>query len=225
MKYEYLLFNVLVMAGPIGFSFENKVRFASRWPMVFTAIAAVLVPFVLWDALVVGRHWWFNQDYTTGFRVAGLPVEEILFFVSVPFACLFVWEVFFAHREAAVVIRTGTLGVFAACSLIIGTLFLLLGYEYPGLVLLALALVIGLDLVLKTGVLLESRTYRYLGVLAVFILLFNGYLTARPLVLYDTSFQLGIYIFTIPLEDFFYGFALILFTLILYEKLRRVRHA
>jgi len=225
MKYEYLLFNLLVLAGPVGFSFENKVRFASRWPSVFTAIAAALIPFAVWDALVAGRHWWFNDNFTMGFRVAGLPVEEILFFVSVPFACLFVWEVFFAHRDSAAVIHARVIGVFTIGSLIAGALVFLLGYEYPGLVFLALALVAGLDQLLRTGVLRQGRTYRYLGVLSVFILLFNGYLTARPLVLYDTSFQLGIHVFTIPVEDFFYGFALILLTLIYYEKLRRVCHA
>jgi lycopene cyclase domain-containing protein len=56
------------------------------------------------------------------------------------------------------------------------------------------------------------------------MLVFNGYLTWRPVVLYGEAYQLGLRIYTIPIEDFGYGYALILLCRILYEFLKRRQH-
>ncbi|MEJ2050558.1 MAG: lycopene cyclase domain-containing protein, partial [Calditrichota bacterium] len=168
--------------------------------------------------------WWFNPRFTTGIVIAGLPVEEILFFISVPFACLFVWEVFFASHRQPIMFTYHIPEILTAASLLAGGLFLLMGHSYTGIVWLAFGSVLGLDQILQIRLLQERQTYYYLGIVTLFILIFNGYLTARPLVLYDESYLLGLRIFTIPVEDFIYGYALILFSVILYEKFRRGRH-
>ena len=53
-----------------------------------------LIVFLLWDyvftMLVV---WGFNHKYVMGVYVGGLPIEEILFFVCIPFSCIFIYEV------------------------------------------------------------------------------------------------------------------------------------
>ncbi len=56
------------------------------------AIVIPAIPFLLWDALVTGAHWHFNPLYVSGIKIINLPIEEILFFITVPFACLFTWE-------------------------------------------------------------------------------------------------------------------------------------
>jgi len=45
----------------------------------------------------------------------------------------------------------------------------------------------------------------------------NGYLTWRPIVIYNPDQFLGIRLWTIPLEDFLYGFGLITITIVLWE--------
>lgn len=45
----------------------------------------------------------------------------------------------------------------------------------------------------------------------------NGYLTWRPIVLYNPEMFLNIRLGTIPVEDFFYGYGLITLTLIFWE--------
>ena len=51
------------------------------------------VPFLLWDlyATEVG-HWWFDADQTLQWRIAGLPLEEISFFVVIPFVSILTYE-------------------------------------------------------------------------------------------------------------------------------------
>lgn len=51
------------------------------------------------------------------------------------------------------------------------------------------------------------------------MLIFNGYLTARPVVMYDAAYQLDWRVGTIPIEDFIYGYALIVSVIVVYEKL------
>ncbi|MGB9591461.1 MAG: lycopene cyclase domain-containing protein, partial [Candidatus Kryptoniota bacterium] len=53
----------------------------------------VLTVFVVWDILAVEAGVWsFNRSYIIGIRFAQLPLEEILFFISVPVASILVWE-------------------------------------------------------------------------------------------------------------------------------------
>jgi isorenieratene synthase len=68
---------------------------------------------------------------------------------------------------------------------------------------------------------LRHRTFVPFVVLVLaFTALFNGYLTARPLVLYDARYQLDVRVGTIPIEDFVYGLALVIGNVALFERWR-----
>jgi lycopene cyclase domain-containing protein len=56
-------------------------------------------------------------------------------------------------------------------------------------------------------------------ILTVLTLFFNGILTSLPIVIYDNSYNLGLRIFSIPLEDFIYGYLLISWSIWRYEKI------
>ncbi len=88
MKYEYLIFNLVVLSGPAFFAAMRSFWFYDRLPRVIPAIILPAIPFIAWDALVTGAHWHFNPEYVLGIYWFGLPLEEWLFFVTVPFAWL-----------------------------------------------------------------------------------------------------------------------------------------
>lgn len=224
MKYEYILFNLLVIAGPLALSFDRRVRFVRNWGKALLTLLIAMVPFVSWDALVTGRHWWFNDAYTLDVRLAGLPPGEWLFFVTVPFACLFTWEVLKGYFANPVLPRMAAVGTTLFFAIPAGVVLFVLGKEYTGLAFLALGLVAGLDRLLTTHIFRQKLTYPFLAIATVFMLIFNGYLTARPVVLYGEAYQLGLRIFTIPVEDFVYGYALLLLCLVVFERLKGGRH-
>lgn len=221
MKFEYLLFNLAVVVGPVVFQFSRQIKSVSRWRLKLLVSVVVMIPYVIWDALVAGSHWQFNTVYTLDFRLFGLPIEEWLFFITVPFGCLLVWETlpqldrWFARLKLLRHIRNV---LYAA--LPIGIWVFSTGKQYTGLVLCCFGLVGLVDMLLRTDLLLRPKTYLYLAIVAGLILVFNGYLTARPVVIYGEAYQMGYRIWTIPIEDFGYGFTLMLFNTMLYEKLK-----
>lgn len=218
MAYEYLIFNLLVLSGPVLFSFDRQVRFIEHWRRAWTAVAVVAPFFLAWDVLVSGRHWWFNSRYTAGPVVMGLPLGEWLFFLTVPFACLFIWQIF-AHynplplRRSRKVIQA-TIGVtlFAALAALFA------GKEYTALALGIFSLAVYLGNI--QHIFDRSFIIHFLLILSGLILLCNGYLTARPVVLYNDQYITGWRIYTIPIEDFVYGYALVFLTVTVYERLR-----
>lgn len=58
-----------------------------------TAIVVAAIPFLAWDvwATHVGQ-WRFDRRQTLPWRVAGLPLEEIAFFVVIPLAAILTYE-------------------------------------------------------------------------------------------------------------------------------------
>ena len=220
MKFEYLLFNLVVIAGPVVSQFTRQIKSVSRWRLKLRVSAIVMIPYVIWDVLVVGLHWQFNTAYTLNFRLFGLPIEEWLFFITVPFGCLLVWETlpqvdrWFVRLKSLRYVRNV---LYAA--LPVGIWVFSTGKQYTGLVLCCFGLVGLVDMLLRTDLLLRPKTYLYLAIVSGLILVFNGYLTARPVVTYGEVYQMGYRIWTIPIEDFGYGFTLMLFNTMLYEKL------
>jgi len=221
VKAEYLLLDLIILAGPVIMSFERQIHFVDKWRYAWAAIIIVAIPYLIWDSLVTGAHWWFNEKYTLDLRLAGLPLEEWLFFFTAPFAALFIWEVIgFYYRRDRDIPAMRPLRYALYPLQLLGLIFFVQGKEYTGLMLIFLGAAIIMDRILKTALLLRTKFYIYLATLIGVILVFNGYLTWRPVVLYGEAYQLGWRIGTIPIEDFGYGISLVFWVTILYEKLQ-----
>lgn len=221
MKYEYLLFHLVITVGPVVSQFSRRIRHVSRWRLKLLVNGIVMIPYIIWDAIVAGSHWWFNEAYTLGFRLLGLPIGEWLFFITVPFGCLLVWETlphtdnWLTRLRALRYVRAILYAALPAGIWVFST-----GKQYTGLVIFCFGLVGLADTLLDVDLLLRPKTYLYLATVSGFILVFNGYLTARPVVVYGEAYQMGYRIWTIPIEDFGYGFTLMFFNTMLYEKLK-----
>ena len=179
MKGEYLLFNLLVVAGPLVLSFWGPTYFVHRFRAAAAALVAAAPPFILWDALVADRHWFFNPQYTLDLRLAGLPPGELAFFLTVPFACLYSWEMLLKPERGRTIEGLRVLYLPLLGLAPVGLYLFSVGLEYTGLTLLSLALVGLIDLVSGVRVLTHSRFLPFVALVAVFTLAFNGYLLAH----------------------------------------------
>lgn len=93
--------------------------------------------------------------------------------------------------------------------------------EYSILSLISVAVAVIADQVLKTNLVKNKRFWIFWAVMFVLIFIVNGYLTWRPIVLYGEGHYMGIRIFTIPVEDFLYGFSLITLNISIWEFITR----
>ena len=218
MRGEYLIFDLAILAVPLLIGAWRGAWFYDVLGTALRSVLVVAVPFVIWDAAVVGRHWWFNPRYVLGVELWGLPVEEVLFFVAIPLACLFSWEKLGRASEA--VPRPGLRWVYPVLWTLVplGVVVAAHGEQYTGYALLALGLVALVDHALGVGLLLAPRAYAFFGLVLGLTLVFNSYLTARPVVLYGESYQLGVRIGTVPVEDFIYGLAMVWGSTLLYQR-------
>lgn len=89
--------------------------------------------------------------------------------------------------------------------------------EYTLLAVLSAAAAVLLDRGLKTRVTSKGVFWIAIAIMMFFKIPSNGYLTWRPIVIYNPAFFLDVRLGTIPVEDFLYGFGLITFTIVLWE--------
>ena len=220
MKSEYLLFNVLIACCPFVVRvFFQKVSLPQR-TSAFWSIILVAIIFCVWDIIATGIFWKFNPTYILGWRIAGVPVEEVMFFFSVPYACLFLWENLSVGRERIRYATQLTLFIIFV-SMICGGIFILNNKYYTGIDLLVFGLVLALDWITKINVFFTRKGLLFGGLVVVLTFIFNLYLTVRPVVEYFHGMKTNINIITIPIEDFVYGLSLILFVVVFYEVFNR----
>lgn len=220
--YTYLLLNGLTLLFPLLLSFDSRVHFYRKWGHALAAIFPVGLFFIVWDYwFTIQGVWGFNHAYLTGLEYWQLPIEEWLFFLTVPFACIFIYEVVICYTRRALFPLAGqwiatTLG---AVLIILATLFsdqlyTTITFNLAGLLLL-----------------INSVWYRppYLGSFFVAYLIHlipfgvvNGILTAYPVVVYNNAENFGLRLGTIPLEDTIYSMLLLLMNINLYERFKQL---
>lgn len=219
----YTKLDLLVLALPLALSFDHKVAFWRKWPRVFAAIAAVVAVFGAWDVWKTSAGvWGFNPQYAGAGRFLHLPRGEWLFFICVPYACLFILECVRAYfRDRSLAFSRRSLLVAAGVFVLAACRFR--AQTYTGTVFLSMALVLAL---MEWGVpeTLRSRNFWIaMGFTYLPFLVANGILTALPIVWYDNARILGLRVGSIPVEDFFYSFSMLAFAALVHDRAGRRR--
>jgi lycopene cyclase domain-containing protein len=213
----YLLINVLVILFPLVLSFDRRVSFFRQWRAVFPAVLIVGAFYIYEDVLATARgNWFFAERWSGDVQWLGLPPGEWFFFITVPYACLFIYACVRSYVPEKIVrfprfITWLTSGAAALCAWI----FRDQGYT---MIVMLVFCVTSLALGLLRPDLLGSRQFwAALGLSYCAFLVVNGILTAVPVVLYGPQAIWGIRVITIPLEDFFYNFSLLALNFLLFR--------
>lgn len=223
--YTYFLVHLFVLGGPLALSFDKKVAFAKHWRAILPAIAIPAAFFIVLDILYTQWGvWGFTDKYLCGLQLSGLPIEEALFFVTVPYACLFVYacvEAYFPKDYFQSFYKYIAWGIVI---LNVGLGFVYIEQAYTFVFFMLNALFILCLLYLIPSPYLSRFFLVYLIDLIPFFIV-NGFLTGtgldEPIVWYNNEENMGIRMGTIPFEDIFYGMLLVLMNTAIFEYLRK----
>jgi lycopene cyclase domain-containing protein len=220
--YAWILLGTIT--GPLLLSFDKKVAFYRYWKALFPATLLVAIACIVWDAYFTREGvWGFTPAYVSGSYWADLPVEECLFFLLVPYACVFIYEVlrtWFPKRKTALAAR-----IFAFTIVFSG---MLLGATHTeswytaSACIAASLLVLGLYFVAKVRW-FGDFVLMFLVALVPFLVvngLLTGAVTEKPVVWYNEQHIIGFRIGTIPLEDIYYNLCMLLPVVAIYEWLK-----
>lgn len=186
---------------------------------------ATMLVFIPWDIIKTTMGvWGFNEKHLQGWYFFNLPVEEVFFFIAIPYACLFTYHSF------EYLIRKDYLAssskIITICLIVVLALVALINADriYTFVTFIATALFLAIHLLFIKGDYYMGRFYfMYLVILLPFFLV-NGALTGmfspEAVVWYDNTQNLGIRIGTIPIEDSVYGLLLLLMNVTIYEALQ-----
>lgn len=222
MKYTYLLIDFFTVIMPLVFSFDRRVAFYKKWKYLVPAMLITAAIFIVWDHyFTLAGVWSFNHKYTLGLDVWSLPVEEVLFFLTVPYSCVFIYENVISYKPKKLLPEK-----LWVILLLIAAVFGVLAFSASGRA-YTLSVTLGMAIFLPLSVWLLSAEQLENFVLAFFIsilpmLAVNGVLTALPVVSYDDHQNCGVRIGTIPVEDFLYGALLLGINICLYEVLQSI---
>ena len=217
--FTYLILNLLTISVPLIRSFEPKINYVGKWKQFFIANSIVAAFFIIWDVWFTKLGVWsFSYDYTLGFRILGLPFEEWLFFIAIPFACVFIYLVlqYFVKEKSWFKNHQWVSIALGLASVVIAVVF------YDRMYTTTTFSLLGVLLLLHGFVFKKAyMAYFYIGYAIALIpfAIVNGILTAKPVVMYNDVENLGIRLHTIPVEDVFYGMLLILLNVTIYEWL------
>jgi len=225
MSFTYIL--VLFFTVIICFiaSFDKRLQFNKHFGAFLKASVLVAIPFIAWDVWFTAKGvWWFNINYTMGLNIAGLPLEEWLFFIFIPFSCIFTYysiDKFFKMEWLS-----GFNNLIVFVTVIVCSVTALLYYDkiYTLITSLsAILTVVYLHFIAKADWISKASlvfTILMLGFLPV-----NGILTGTgldtPIVNYNPDDFLGIRILTIPIEDSVYGYTQFLLVLYFFKHFKQ----
>jgi lycopene cyclase domain-containing protein len=224
----YFIIHIAIISVPFLFSFDKRVHFYKKWKYAFPAILIPGVIFIVWDIIFTFLNvWHFNPVHISGIHVFNLPLEEVLFFVTVPYASLFTYETLKTYWP-----QVNPQNISRIVSLLVSFILFLLAIVfirklYTSVTFFALSVILLMfQFFLKSGIM--GRFYiAYLIIFFPFTF-FNGLLTGSyiesPVVIYNNLENLGVRLLTIPVEDIFYGMLLILLNITLFEFFRKKLH-
>lgn len=220
--YIYLLLNIFTISIPFIFSFHKKLQFYKTWKAFWPANLITAAFFILWDIYFTKIGiWGFNPDYLVGIEIINLPLEEWLFFICIPYAIVFTYASIKKYLKVEFLTNNSRkISTLIALILIIFAFFntdknyTFVTFLFTSLFLLLHIFYIKADYLGKY----------YLSYIIIFLgpfLLVNGILTGsfipNQVVWYNNNENLFFRVFTIPVEDFIYGFLLYIMNVTLYE--------
>ena len=223
----YTIILLVSISIPFLLSFDKKLQFYKQWKYLLPSIIIIALFYIVGDIYFTHiKVWGFNPEYLSGVYLFKLPIEEWLFFIAIPYASIFLHDVLHAYfpnfKLPSNFARRLSIFFFVIALII---LLLNLDKAYTTYIMIVFLIVIFVSYFDKTDTI--SRFYCTFLVIFIPFVLVNGALTGAfttdPVVWYDHTENLNIKLITIPIEDFVYGFTMLLAAIMLRNRLKKVQ--
>lgn len=221
MSYLYLILNLGSISIPFLFSFHPKLKFYKLWKPLFISSFLSMLIFIPWDIIFTAHGiWGFNANYFLGVKIFHLPLEEWLFFICIPYACVFMHYALLYYFPK-LQLKLGTTKLISYLLMLIFAIIIIYNYDkWYSLINFVLAFAI-VFFATKKHVKLLSKFYLTFLVMLIPFFIVNGILTGSfikdEVVWYNNLENLDFRLFTIPVEDSMYALTLILLHLVLMQ--------
>lgn len=213
---EYLLLNIFIILVPLLLTLERNLKFYKKLRSVLISILIVSPIYIIWDSIATVRgDWGFNPKYLLGFNLFSLPLEELLFFITVPYSIIFIFETVNYYLKEKEIFFNRYFYFLIIILFFVG-IAVFRDQEYT-LIVFSYCVVFFLLSTFFFSDILKSKNF-WLTILISYLpfLIVNYILTSLPIVTYNSNAIWGNRFLTIPLEDFFYSFSMIAFWLLVY---------
>ncbi len=203
--YSYFILLLFTLAYPLFKSFEPKIQFHKTWKQLFPAIVITAIIFIAGDMWFVSKGiWWFDNDYVIGIYIFNLPIEECLFFFIIPFSSMFIYEVINYFIKKNISQKTTKIITTVILIFLLSSAIIFYDRFYTLIIFIFLSILLFLHQFIFKSIYL-SRFYQLWTILIIPFLIFDGIVTAFPIVIYNHLYITGFRLTSIPIEDLFYG--------------------
>lgn len=187
-------------------------------------IAVMMLFFLPWDVWFTSESiWQFNPRYLTGAKFGNLPIEEVLFFITVPYGAAYTYETLNYYLKIPVLktIQNKITGALIFISFVLAVVYVRSFYTFTVFSFLSLFLIWHL-LINKSDFL--GRFYFMFVLFQIPLFFINGTLTGmftqEPIIIYNNLQTMDIRFLTIPVEEVAYDMLMLLVVITMLEMFK-----
>lgn len=205
----YLLILISIFIPVLIISILRPIRKLRNFRALLLSTITVAIPYVIWDMLAVHYGlWYFNGRYVIGIFIYGIPVEEIVFFLVVPFATLLIYD---GLRILDVRIKHYRIPGISLSVVLLAVALLYRTQLYTFSASLAASAALFFGSMKKDSGFEKLSFWIYIMISYIPFFFFDGIMTSLPVFTYGKGMIWGVRITTIPIEEFIYVFSLLVF--------------
>lgn len=93
-RFSYVAVLAFCLLGTAWLEVLLRTRVLPRWRRLLVTVLLTVPAFVVWDLYAIAQgHWWFDVERITGVMLPGsLPLDEVLFFITIPIVSILTLE-------------------------------------------------------------------------------------------------------------------------------------
>jgi len=222
----YIILLLSSLSVPLVLSFDKKLQLYKQWKYIIPSILIIAAFYILADIYMTKTGvWGFDSRYHLNILIANLPLEEWLFFLFIPYACVFLHECMVLYFPG-LKLNLKWSRIIIVFLILMAVVVLVFYFDRTYTVYIFSLVIIALSLAFVDSTnQISSFFVSFLLILIPFIIV-NAILTGsfidHQVVWYNDQENMGIRILTIPVEDVGYAFSMVLFNLLLISNLKKI---